>query len=46
VNNGGKMERSKLKASTAMRYGYLNPILEGLVEEGKIEIIDNDIILL
>ena len=46
VNNDGKMERCKLRAAMAMRYAYLNPILERLVEEGKIEITDDDIILL
>jgi len=30
------MERSKLRASTGMRYGLLNPILEELAREGKI----------
>jgi len=28
MNNGGKMERSKLSARTGMRYALLNPILE------------------
>ena len=38
VNNGGKMERSRLRASTRMRYALLNPILEELVREGRIRI--------
>jgi hypothetical protein len=38
ANNGGKMERSRLRASTGMRYALLNPILEELVREGRINI--------
>jgi hypothetical protein len=38
TNNGGKMERSRLRASTGMRYALLNPILDELVKEGKIRI--------
>jgi hypothetical protein len=37
ANNGGKMERSRLRASTGMRYALLNPILEELVREGRIK---------
>jgi len=33
-NNGGKMERSRLRAATGMRYALLNPILDELVKEG------------
>ena len=32
------MERSRLRASTGMRYALLNPILEELAKEGKIRI--------
>ena len=38
ANNGGKMERSRLRAATGMRYALLNPILEELVKEGRIKI--------
>jgi predicted transcriptional regulator len=38
ANNGGTMERSRLRASTGMRYAMLNPILEELVKEGRIKI--------
>ena len=38
VNNGGKMERSRLRASTGMRDALLNPILEELAREGMIRI--------
>jgi hypothetical protein len=38
ANNGGKMERSRLRAATGMRYAMLNPILEDLVKEGRINI--------
>jgi hypothetical protein len=38
TNNGGKMERSRLRARTGMRYELLNPILEDLVREGRIRI--------
>jgi hypothetical protein len=37
ANNGGKMERSRLRACTGMRYALLNPILEELVREVKIK---------
>ena len=39
TNNGGKMERSRLRASTRMRYALLNPILNELAKEGRIKII-------
>lgn len=32
------MERSKLRASTGMRYALLNPILDELAKEGRIRI--------
>jgi hypothetical protein len=38
ANNGGKMERSRLRARTGMRYALLNPILEELASESKIKI--------
>ena len=38
ANNGGKMERSRLRASTGMRYAMLIPILEELVKKGRIKI--------
>ena len=38
ANNGGKMERSRLRAYTGMRYALLNPILEELVREGRIRL--------
>jgi predicted transcriptional regulator len=38
ANNGGKMERSRLRARSGMRYALLNPILEELVKEGRIKI--------
>jgi predicted transcriptional regulator len=38
ANNGGRMERSRLRASTGMRYALLNPILDELVKEGRIKI--------
>jgi hypothetical protein len=49
TNYGGKMERSRLRASTGMRYAYLNPILEELVSEVRIKIAsgkDGDLISL
>jgi hypothetical protein len=36
ANNGGKMERSRLRARTGMRYAVLNPILDELAREGMI----------
>jgi predicted transcriptional regulator len=38
ANNGGKMERSRLRAHTGMRYVLLNPILDELMKEGRIRI--------
>jgi predicted transcriptional regulator len=38
TNNGGKMERSRLRARTGMRYATLNPILDEMVKEGRIRI--------
>jgi hypothetical protein len=38
ANNGGKMERSRLRESTDMRYALQNPILEELARDGKIKI--------
>jgi hypothetical protein len=37
ANNGGKMERSRLRACTGMRYALLNPILDELAREGRIK---------
>jgi predicted transcriptional regulator len=34
--NGGKMERSRLRVRAGMRYALLNPILEELKKEGRI----------
>jgi hypothetical protein len=45
ANSGGKMERSRLRRYTGMRYALLNPILGELALEGKIMISDNAIIL-
>jgi predicted transcriptional regulator len=38
TNNGGKVDRSRLRAATGMRYALLNPILEELIREGKIKV--------
>ena len=38
ANNGGTMERSRLRAATGMRYALLNPILDELMKEGRIRI--------
>jgi predicted transcriptional regulator len=38
ANNGGKMERSRLRAATGMRYALLNSILDELMKEGRIRI--------
>ena len=38
ANHAGKMERSRLRACTGMRYVMLNPILDELVREGRIRI--------
>jgi predicted transcriptional regulator len=37
TNNGGKMERSRLRAAAGMRYAMLNPILEELAKEDRIK---------
>ena len=37
ANNGGKMERSRLRRRMGVRYVLLNPILEELVREGRIK---------
>jgi hypothetical protein len=44
ANNGGKMERSRLRACTGMRYALLNPILDELVREGRIRIDIRDMV--
>jgi hypothetical protein len=33
ANNGGKIERSRLRAATGMRYALLNPVVDELVSE-------------
>jgi len=38
ANNGERMERSRLRVSTGMRYALLNPILDELVKEGRIRL--------
>lgn len=38
IEHDGKMERSRLRVKAAMRYSQLNPILDGLVKEGRIRI--------
>jgi hypothetical protein len=38
ANNDWKMERSRLRAATRMRYALLNPILDELTREGRIRI--------
>ena len=45
VNNGGKLERSRLRAAMGVPYAYLNPLLEELAREGRIR-ISGDIITL
>jgi hypothetical protein len=37
ANNGGKMERSRLRAATGMRYALLNLILEEPAKEVRIK---------
>ena len=46
ANNGGKMERSRLRAATGIRYALLNPILEKLVRECRIKLTDDLVILI
>jgi hypothetical protein len=38
AHHGGKMERCRLRASTGMRYTLLNPILDQLIKEGRINV--------
>jgi hypothetical protein len=38
ANNGDKIERSRLRASTRMRYALLNPILEELARKDRIKL--------
>jgi hypothetical protein len=38
ANNGGRMERSRLRRCTGMGYAFLNSILEELVKEGRIKV--------
>jgi hypothetical protein len=44
-NHGRKMERSRLRRHTGMRYAIMDPILEELAWEGKIRISDDMITL-
>jgi hypothetical protein len=37
ANNVGKMERSRLRSRTGMRYSLLNPLLEELAREGRVK---------
>ena len=37
ANKVGKMERSRLRARTGMRYALLNSILDELAKEGRIK---------
>jgi hypothetical protein len=46
ANNGGQMERSRLRRHAGMRYALLNPILEELARDGKIKIEDEIITLI
>jgi len=39
ANHNGKIERSRLRACTWMRYALLNPILEEQAREGRIKMI-------
>jgi hypothetical protein len=36
--HGGQMARGRLRAHTGMRYALLNPILEELAKDGKIQV--------
>jgi hypothetical protein len=38
TNNGGWMERSRLRTCTGMRYALLNPILEEMAKEDRIKV--------
>ena len=49
ASNGGKMDRSRLRARTGMKFALLNPILDELIKEGRIRIAtckDGDLISL
>ena len=46
ANNDGKMERSRLRARTGLRYELLNPIIHELMMEGRIKISNAIIILM
>jgi len=37
ANSNGRMERSRFRACTGMRYKLLNPLLEELAVEGRIK---------
>jgi hypothetical protein len=37
-NSGGKMDRSRLRSCTGMRYAMLDPLHRELAEEGKVRI--------
>jgi hypothetical protein len=45
TEHGGQMTRSRLRRDTGMRYALVDPILEELAMEGKIE-ISGDVISL
>jgi hypothetical protein len=36
--DNGKMERSRLRAHTGMRYALLNPIVDEMASEGRIKV--------
>jgi hypothetical protein len=38
TNNGDRMERSRLRTCTVMRYALLNPILEEMAKESRIKV--------
>ena len=46
ADNGGKMERSRLRSRTGMRYDLLNPIIHELMKKGRIRTYDEMITLL
>jgi hypothetical protein len=39
ANNGDKMERSRLRVATGMRYALLIPILEDLAREARLKLL-------
>jgi len=39
TNNGGMMERSRLRAATGMRYALLNPILDELAGKAGLKLV-------